>query len=302
VTEFQRDEGGASQLNAAVEQLIELLDDLPVFDPCRGPVESWPEEQRWSHFPVWDISPDEVRQREFSDVKTLWCAYGYGSLVFCIPNRPPLISIARGSGLPEKQPAVQRVLAAAAVHIPDHARQTLLNGWRQNPRCSHAEPEVFVRNVWHERLAHVSTVMPEIDRLLPLALRAVSRTRGSDVGPLHRLKQHCFLDFETVDDAVAQLKVALPPATEPVTSVSSSKGLAALLSGREAAALIGVREATMSKWRRGPPEWALGNPRLFRFLMEKEGGKYLRRSVLTLAKWFKKAEECGSQTPVDCPE
>ena len=80
-----------------------------------------------------------------------------------------------------------------------------------------------------------------------------------------------------------------------------ANGISALMTGKQAATLIGVGGQTLSRWRSDVPAWATGNITMFTHLMDREGRKYHRHNVLKLAKWFKAAQDDGGQKPVPCP-
>lgn len=299
MTDFQSADDTPSRPEDAAERLITILEGLPAFEPCRDRPDQWPDYVRHEYFPVWDLWPDAWRDEGYGLFRDFWFAYGHGRLVMDRNVGMPECAAVRYLPQPDMDRAVGRVLASPANSIPDGARDTLTRGWRCSPVPTSAQPAVFIRNVWHERRLLLKPIRLEIDRILPLAVRAVVRVDGNTEFS-HRVKTDEFLHHETVDFALAQLNKALPQEGRS-SSDPQPKGFTALLTGREAASAIGVDQATLSRWRKNVPVWASGNAVMFEFLMGRTDGKYDRRAVIRLAKWFKRAQEAGAQTPVECP-
>jgi len=254
---------------------------------------------RHKRFPVWDLWPQVWRIQEANRFKDAWFAYGGGWIIMQTPGgQRILMSLVAGAGTPEMAPAIARVLAAKAHSMPDAVRESLARSWKSIPHSRPDEPQVFVRNEWHERREVVATVRAEIDSLLPAAVRAVARASG-DTAPLNALKADDILHYETVDAAIAQLNRAMP-AAEPNTDTPSN-GMPALMTGRQAAQSIGISESTLSRWQQDVPAWASSNPALFRHLTDRDSFRYPRTNVRKLRAWYEAGQKAGGQSPVDCP-
>lgn len=305
MTEPEQADGGDSRLRNAATRLFEALDQVPDFEPCRGPAESWPEDVRRKRLPVWDICPDHWGAYGPQRVKDAWFAFGRGKLVFWEPGgrgvhgatSPGIYDSSRRSS-----DALARVMAAAATMIPAEVRQNLAEGWRAVAQVRPpAEPEVFIQNEWHLRRAALAAVIPIIKSCLPQAKRAVIRVQG-DVRPLDELIKDDVLHCETVDAALAQLRPVMETTEgEHADGPTATGGAPALMTGQQAAQLIGVSEATLPRWRRDIPKWASGNTVLFLHLIDRDRQLYHRHNVLKLAKWYAAAQNTGAQAPVDCP-
>ncbi len=304
VSNSQLQSNTQESLVSAAQQLIELLDGLPNFDPCRGPVEAWPEHTRQTYFPVWDLASDYWRDRQhdsrFQPLQSLWCAFGDGRIITLRTDGITEVSSAPGCGLPDLQAAVSRVLNAKANSVPNWVREGLLSGWQSCHWISRKEPEVLIRNVWYERELAVAAVKPGIEHILPLATRAVNRV-GGKAEFLHALKTDKFLHFDTVDGAVAQLRAAIPPEDVAPNPGAPPKGFTAMLTGRRAAEILGVTASTLSRWRSEVPSWAADEKALFQHLIDREGSYYHSKCVRKLAAWYEAAQEHGGQSPVPCP-
>jgi hypothetical protein len=297
MTSFEPEEEGSSPLHAAVQRLLELLDGLPPFDPCRGPVESWTEGVRSNYLPVWALWPTHLQIAPPQRIKETWWAYGKGSLLMLAPAAFPVFSDVPGSATPDLQPTIQRVLDSRANSMPEHVRETIIGTWRATRG---GEPQVVIRNEWHERREAVARIRPEIDLVIPGANRAITRA-GGDLSVLRALAKDDVLHHETVDAAVAQLNRVLPPAKISSVQASLAIGSRPLMTGREAATIIGVRESTLSQWQAKVPAWAQGNAALFKHLIDRDDGRYTRHNVRKLASWYEVAMNQGGQAPVDCP-
>lgn len=118
---------------------------------------------------------------------------------------------------------------------------------------------------------------------------------------LQQLQKDEFLNHETVDDAVAQLRRGLPAETSEPGMTPPHKGTKAMMTGREAAEFLGTTEGTLSRWRNATPAWASSNPRLFGHLISRDAGRYSKMNIHLLGRWFAQAQERGLQTPTDCP-
>lgn len=213
---------------AAAQDLHDILESLPAFEPCYGPAESWHEDLRKKRLPVWDLWPEEWRRNPPVKVKDTWWALGRGWLVMCDSEcrgtkRCRVADSANEQARPE---AVQRVFGARANAIPDGVRVTLTNEWRIAAGISagdHAEPEVFARNDWYERRMLVREVMPRVLRVLDLAIRAVRQANGNGAA-LVALKKDELLHDETRDRAVAQLREVPHVVYNPPQPVDRRRG------------------------------------------------------------------------------
>lgn len=221
MTETQAGRGQLKPDEAAV-LLHDVLVDVPAFDVCSGPVEAWPEEFRRRRFPIWDLWPRSWQQDPPVQPCDAWHAYGRGNLAMWGSDQPGAVGcVAPGAFAEEQRAAVKRVLAARAEHVPDHIRAALARCWRvaaQRSTKSQEEPEVYLRNDWHERRRLVAGVMPRIIALLPLAARSVRSWRGGETA-IHALIHDDLLHDETRDYAVRALRRV--PAVAQMASVAS---------------------------------------------------------------------------------
>lgn len=214
---------------AAAQELTDILESLPAFEPCFGPAENWTEELRRKRFPVWDLWPEDWRLNPPTRFKDAWWAYGSGWLVLCdseggATKRCRVADDPTGQVRPQ---AVLRVLAARAQAIPDGIRKTLTQQWRiaagLGSEDDVAAPEVLIRNEWHERRLLVREVMPRVLQVLDTAIRAVRQASG-DPQPLLALKKDDLLHDETRDRALAQLREVPHLLTTPTSSSNAQRG------------------------------------------------------------------------------
>jgi hypothetical protein len=248
---------------------------------------------------VWDLWPEDWRTQHSNRFKDAWFAFGGSWLLMRTHGgQRMLMTLVAGTGTPAMAPAIARVLAAKANSIPEEVRASLKRSWKNIPYSRPDEPELFVRNDWYERRELVATVRAEIDGLVPVAVRAVTRA-GGDTAPLNALKGDDILHYETVDAAMAQLNRALPTSEPPQDELA--KGMPALMTGRQAAQAIGISESTLSRWHKDVPAWASSNPALFRHLTDRDNALYPRSNVKKLRAWLEEGQNDGGQRPVDCP-
>jgi hypothetical protein len=258
---------------------------------------------RQRHFPVWDIWPDSWRMTPpAQEIKGTWTAYGNFQLLMHSPSSSNVIvGQVRGVGSQETRDSIERILASPARAMPDPIRKRLEEGWRTHQQPKHGPLEVIIRNDWYERGILVQALLPKLRRLRGDAVRAVQRARG-DATAIERLLKDEMLNYETVDAAIAQLRLVIgDPQEADAPLVALIQGLPASLTAGDAAKVIGVGASTLSRWNNATPVWATSNAALFLHLISREGGRYVRANILKLAKWYALAGEHGLQTPVVCP-
>jgi len=241
VAETQQAAENEGNPQGAALQLRNILAGLPSFEQYNGTVDQWTQEQREKRFPVWDLWPEGWRQQPPSPIEQSWSVYGsvggqVGGLCALAtwgPSWNSIVTSYAAGPQSDLRDAVERVLnSRAKINPPPKILEALENAWRA---CVHAGPnhgpEVIVRNEWEERRAVVAKIRPQIDALLPTAVREV-RQVGGDKEPLLALQIDEFLSDDTIDKAIAQLRVAVPHGHQPATGFGGTQGTEPAVSAR----------------------------------------------------------------------